>query len=108
MHANGDLQTSLDTDILHHAGADMFRTIRTAAKSYSHDPKLRGYHAVYRETEKNFCPGCGRSHWWLGRFSAECGYCGTALPLTEALFSGSPLHVHVRRGSKGGAVAEFE
>ena len=32
----------------------------------------------------NHCPGCGRSHWYIGRLSAECGFCGTALPLTEA------------------------
>ena len=35
--------------------------------------------------EVNHCPGCGRSHWYVGRLSAECGFCGTALPLTESL-----------------------
>lgn len=49
-----------------------------------HDPSLRGYHVVYREQEVNHCPGCGRTHWYVGRFSAECGFCGTALPLAEA------------------------
>ena len=48
---------------------------------FAHDPVLRGYHAVYREHEVNHCPGCGRSHWYIGRFSAECGFCSTALPL---------------------------
>ncbi len=47
-----------------------------------HDPALRGYHIVYREDQVNHCPGCGRSHWYIGRLSAECGFCGTALPLT--------------------------
>lgn len=27
------------------------------------------------------CPGCGHSHWQIGRLSAECAFCGTALPL---------------------------
>ena len=44
----------------------------------------RGYHAVYREHEVNHCPGCGRTHWLIGRMSAECAFCATALPLAEA------------------------
>lgn len=44
----------------------------------------RGYHAVYREHEANHCPGCGRTHWLIGRMSAECAFCSTALPLAEA------------------------
>lgn len=47
------------------------------------DPARRGYHAVYRENEVNHCPGCGRTHWYLGRVLAECAFCGTALPLRE-------------------------
>jgi hypothetical protein len=50
----------------------------------SHDPAGRGYHAVYREHEVNHCPGCGRTHWLIGRISAECAFCSTALPLAEA------------------------
>jgi hypothetical protein len=52
--------------------------------AYPHDPSRRGYHVVYRENEVNRCPGCGRSHWYVGRLSAECGFCGTALPLADA------------------------
>jgi hypothetical protein len=44
----------------------------------------RGHHIVYRANESNHCPGCGRSHWYIGRVSAECGFCGTAIPLAEA------------------------
>jgi len=44
----------------------------------------RGYHAVYRESEVNHCPGCGRTQWIIGRMSAECAFCATALPLAEA------------------------
>lgn len=27
------------------------------------------------------CPGCGRSHWHVGRATAECAFCATAMPL---------------------------
>jgi hypothetical protein len=43
----------------------------------------RGHHILYRANEANHCPGCGRSHWYIGRMSAECGFCGTAVPLAE-------------------------
>jgi PilZ domain len=46
----------------------------------------RGHHIVYRANAQNHCPGCGRSHWIIGRISAECGFCGTAVPLAEAKF----------------------
>lgn len=52
------------------------------------DPNLRGYHAVYRENAVNHCPGCGRTHWLLGRMLAECAFCSTALPLQEACRQG--------------------
>ena len=52
------------------------------------DPNARGYHAVYRESEINHCPGCGRTHWIIGRVSAECAFCSTALPLQESYRQG--------------------
>jgi len=48
------------------------------------DPTRRGYHAVYRHNEVNRCPGCGRTHWYVGRTLAECCFCATALPLAES------------------------
>jgi hypothetical protein len=48
------------------------------------NPSARGYHAVYHDGETNHCPGCGRTHWLIGRMSAECAFCSTALPLKEA------------------------
>ena len=48
------------------------------------NPNARGYHAVYHDGEINHCPGCGRTHWLIGRMSAECAFCSTALPLREA------------------------
>lgn len=29
---------------------------------------------------QNNCPACTRSNWWIGRNSAECGFCGATLP----------------------------
>ena len=78
----------------------MFETGRRA-----YDPSVRGYHAVYHENSVNRCPGCGRSHWLIGRMLAECGFCGTALPLSEkAVFSmsGAP---HGRSGVPVGLAA---
>ena len=48
------------------------------------NPNARGYHAVYHAGEVNHCPGCGRTHWYVGRTLAECGFCATALPLNES------------------------
>lgn len=47
----------------------------------------RGYHVAYKDNQVNHCPGCGRSHWYIGRLSAECGFCGTALPLEGSVVS---------------------
>ena len=46
----------------------------------------RGYHIVYREHDTNYCPGCGHTHWYIGRVSAECAFCTTALPLENSTF----------------------
>jgi hypothetical protein len=67
-----------------------------------HDPRRRGYHVVYRENEVNHCPGCGRSHWFVGRLSAECGFCATALPLAETMRTGAGLF-----RSRGRTLADF-
>jgi hypothetical protein len=54
------------------------------APSFAAGLARRGHHIVYRANESNHCPGCGRSQWYIGRVSAECGFCGTAVPLAEA------------------------
>lgn len=51
-------------------------------------PSARGLVPLYRENEVNRCPGCGRTHWYVGRVSAECGFCGTALMLADAGMNG--------------------
>lgn len=55
-----------------------------ASASFAAGLAQRGHHVVYRLNEANHCPGCGRSQWYIGRVSAECGFCGTAVPLAEA------------------------
>ena len=55
-----------------------------AAPSFAATLAHRGHHIVYRANADNHCPGCGRSQWFIGRISAECGFCGTAVPLAEA------------------------
>jgi hypothetical protein len=62
--------------------------INDKGETLPHDPAVRGYHAVYREDVVNHCPGCGRTHWYVGRLMAECGFCATALPLAEAVRGG--------------------
>ena len=62
------------------------------------DPARRGYHAVYRENEVNHCPGCGRTHWYVGRVLAECGFCATALPLSESFHQ--PAEAIIMRRSR--------
>lgn len=42
-------------------------------------PATRGYAVLYRAPQT--CPSSGRSHWLVGRQSAECALCGTALAL---------------------------
>lgn len=68
------------------------------------DPALRGYHAVYRENEVNHCPGCGRTHWYVGRMLAECGFCATAMPLAESHRQPAEAII-MRRGSPLGPTA---
>lgn len=45
-------------------------------------PATRGYVVLYRAPQ--LCPGCGGSHWHVGRISAECARCHVALPLAPA------------------------
>ena len=67
--------------------------VRKRGEYFPHNPAKRGYNAVYRRQETNHCPGCGRCHGHVGRVSAECGFCGTALPLAELEYSWGGRHV---------------
>lgn len=55
-----------------------------ATRSFAATLQNRGHHIVYRANASNHCPGCGHSNWYIGRISAECGFCGAAVPLAEA------------------------
>ncbi len=52
---------------------------------------LTGYRVAYRPQQQNYCPGCGGSHWVIGRLTAECAFCATALPLVAGGNSGNGL-----------------
>lgn len=69
------------------------------------DPAKRGYHAVYRENQVNHCPGCGRTHWFVGRTLAECGFCATALPLAESFRRTPATRIFYRSGGLQSAAA---
>lgn len=43
----------------------------------------RGFQPLYHTGEPNRCPGCGGQHWHVGRMSAECATCSTAIPLAD-------------------------
>lgn len=60
------------------------------------DPARRGYHVVYRLDQVNYCPGCGGRQWLIGRVSAECAICATALPLAAASLPPryAPIFIH--------------
>ena len=68
----------------------MLRPVETG-RSFPHDPAIRGYQPLYHLGEVNRCPACGRSHWYVGRLSAECGFCGTAMALAETARVGAGL-----------------
>ena len=69
--------------------------------AHAYHPAGRGYHAVYRENEVNHCPGCGRTHWLIGRMSAECAFCTTALPLAEASMRSHSAPIVIRHKNGG-------
>jgi len=56
----------------------VYRRKKTLATA-TFNPENRGYVIQYRPGIA--CPGCGRSHWYVGRGLAECAFCTTALPL---------------------------
>lgn len=48
------------------------------------------------------CPGCNRSHWIIGRVTAECCFCGTALPLAD---SNASAERRISLGKGGGKIS---
>ncbi len=60
-----------------------YRSVRPD-KTFKLDLSARGYLVLFHPDETNHCPGCGHSQWYVGRVSAECGICGTALALADS------------------------
>ena len=50
-----------------------------------------GSSAAYRPQQTNHCPDCAQSHWLVGRLTAECAFCGAALPLMAGSSFGSTV-----------------
>ena len=67
----------------------------------------RGHHVVYRAQETNRCPGCGRAQWLVGRQTAECAFCETAIPLAEAKWIGGDHPIAVSEASKADEEAKW-
>lgn len=44
-----------------------------------------GFVVLYHQGENNHCPGCGKQQWDVRRATAECAFCGTALPLAHPI-----------------------
>ena len=56
------------------------------------DPAITGYRITYHRESENRCPACGKSHWFVGRISAQCAFCDTSLPFAEnGMFAGQTL-----------------
>lgn len=47
------------------------------------------FHIYYRPNDVNYCPGCGRTHWYVSRYEAECAFCTTTLAVENARRTGS-------------------
>ena len=57
--------------------------------------RSRPYCLVHRPDTVNHCPGCTHTNWLVGRMVAECGFCGTVLPLRNSplLATGQRRHM---------------
>src|SRR4051812_30783169 len=55
-----------------------------ASASFAAGPAKRGHPNFFRAKFPKQLSRGGRSQWYIGRVSAECGFCATAVPLAEA------------------------
>jgi hypothetical protein len=58
--------------------------VKREGEAFAQDPQKRGLRAAYWSNQVNYCPSCSRSQWLVGRSSAECAFCATALPLERS------------------------
>ena len=75
------------------------------SRSFELDLSARGYQVLFRANETNRCPGCGHAQWLVGRITAECCICGTALPLEWSELNIAPARKAVALHVVGGAAA---
>ncbi len=40
-----------------------------------------GFRIAYHRGITNHCPGCTQTQWIIGRITAQCAFCATAVPL---------------------------
>jgi hypothetical protein len=59
--------------------------------SQAFHPKELGYRIAFHNDGPNHCPSCGKSNWIVGRMTAECAFCATALPLEGGSMAGVGL-----------------
>ena len=59
------------------------RAVATQPFTLADHLRLRQFRPVYHPDVINHCPGCGRTHWWIGRITAECAHCDTALMIVS-------------------------
>lgn len=69
-------------------------------QALAYDPRTRGHHVEYRENEVNHCPGCGRCQWLVGRLTAECAFCSTAVPLAVSHVGSTAIIIRRERNSR--------
>ncbi|MFM5885619.1 MAG: PilZ domain-containing protein [Novosphingobium sp.] len=82
------------------------RTPFAGARRAAAGPSARGYQVLFHADTVNHCPGCAGTNWLVGRITAECARCGTALPLAEAARMGldpvghKQVALHLLEGGK--------
>ena len=58
-------------------------TMHIAHTAFNGQPAPRGFMPLYHADHVNHCPGCSGTNWIIGRFSAECAHCESAIPLAD-------------------------
>ena len=66
------------------------------------DLTQRGYAFLYRPEVTNFCPGCSKANWLVGRHVAECAFCGAILPLSDRAATGASSFLPQREAAADG------
>lgn len=74
-------------------------TIQTASARYGIQSAMQRYSALYYDGDVNHCPGCGGKHWHIGRATAQCANCETALPLADVASTPARPLFYVRNSS---------